>query len=127
MQRFLSGVRALMPALIASLFLPLGAMAQLAVSANDNKVTNAEGRTVVVENAPPDTVTIINLGVSPPRVIGEVKAPASVTGPACAARHRFGGHGIGFSHRQPHAYSRRRDSARRRQVRPEPRRFHPRR
>jgi DNA-binding beta-propeller fold protein YncE len=81
MQRCLSGTRALMLALIASPFLSSGSMAQLAVSANDNKVVNREGRTVVVENPPPDTVTIINLGVSPPKVIGEVNAPASVVGP----------------------------------------------
>jgi hypothetical protein len=31
----------------------MGAYAQLAVSANDNKSTNAEGRTVVIENARP--------------------------------------------------------------------------
>src|SRR5262249_58935321 len=28
-----------------------------------------------------DTVTIIDLGVSPPRVVGELKAPSSVVGP----------------------------------------------
>jgi len=81
MQCGLSGVRVLTLALIASPFLSLGAAAQLAVSANDNKVVNREGRTVVAENPPPDTITIINLGVSPPKVIGEVNAPASVVGP----------------------------------------------
>ena len=35
----------------------------------------------VVPNPPPDTVAIIDLSVSPPRVIAEVQAPNSVVGP----------------------------------------------
>ena len=81
MHRCWSGVNALTLAIVALPLLSMGTSAQLAVSANDNKSTNSEGRTVVIENAPPDTVTIINLGVSPPKVIGELKAPASVVGP----------------------------------------------
>jgi DNA-binding beta-propeller fold protein YncE len=81
MQRCLSGVIALTFAPVIFLLVTLQAVAQLAVSANDNKVVNREGRTVVAESPPPDTVTIINLGVSPPKVIGEVNAPASVVGP----------------------------------------------
>ena len=81
MQRRSSGVIALTLALVTLPLLSFGAAAQLAVSANDNKVVNREGRTVVAENPPPDTVTVINLGVSPPKVIGEVNAPASVVGP----------------------------------------------
>jgi len=34
-----------------------------------------------VPNAEPDTVTIIDLSASPPRIIAEVQAPASVVGP----------------------------------------------
>src|SRR5712692_6224853 len=68
-------------ALLALLHFTPGAVAQIVVSANDNKVANIDGRTVVADNPAPDTVTIINLGVSPPKVIGEVKAPASVAGP----------------------------------------------
>jgi hypothetical protein len=49
------------------------AMAQIAVSANDNKVVNIDGKNVVVENPAPDTATIIDLGVSPPKVLGEVQ------------------------------------------------------
>ena len=81
MRRFMSGVNALTLALVAFPLLSFGATAQLAVSANDNKVVNREGRSVVVENAPPDTVTLINLGASPPKIIGDVKAPSSVVGP----------------------------------------------
>jgi DNA-binding beta-propeller fold protein YncE len=55
--------------------------AQLALSANDNKVVLDNGTTKVVPNPAPDTVTIIDLKASPPRVVAEVKAPTSVVGP----------------------------------------------
>jgi len=61
--------------------LTIGASAQIAVSANDNKAVLVNGANVVPDNAAPDTVSIIDLGASPPKVIGEVKAPASVVGP----------------------------------------------
>ena len=34
----------------------------------------------VPANPPPDTVTILDIGVSPPKVLGEVQAPSSVVG-----------------------------------------------
>src|SRR5262245_36542831 len=55
--------------------------AQIAVSANDNKVVNDNGTVKVVPNAPPDTVAIIDLKASPPRGGAEVQAPVSVAGP----------------------------------------------
>jgi DNA-binding beta-propeller fold protein YncE len=55
--------------------------AQLVVSANDSKATLVDGVTTVVPKPPPDTVTIIDLSVSPPKVVGEVRAPNSVIGP----------------------------------------------
>ncbi|WP_088285303.1 YncE family protein [Ideonella sp. A 288] len=58
-----------------------GASAQLAVSANDNKVTLDNGTNRVVANAPPDTVSIIDLGAKPPRVLAELEVPTSVVGP----------------------------------------------
>jgi DNA-binding beta-propeller fold protein YncE len=61
--------------------LTIGATAQIAVSANDNKAVLVNGANVVPDNAPADTVSIIDLAASPPKVIGEVKAPASVVGP----------------------------------------------
>jgi DNA-binding beta-propeller fold protein YncE len=61
--------------------LTVGATAQILVSANDNKAVLVNGANVVPANPAADTVTIIDLGVSPPKVIGEVKAPASVVGP----------------------------------------------
>src|SRR6266542_29604 len=57
------------------------ATAELAVSSNDNKVTLDNGTVKVLRNPPPDTVTIIDLKHSPPKVIAEVKAPGSVIGP----------------------------------------------
>ena len=57
------------------------ASAQIAISANDNKVVLVNGVAQVVQNPPPDTVTIIDLGVSPPRVVAEIPVPASVVGP----------------------------------------------
>jgi DNA-binding beta-propeller fold protein YncE len=55
--------------------------AQIAVSGNDNKVVNVNGVVKVVPNPPPDTVSVIDLKASPPRVIAEVQAPVSVAGP----------------------------------------------
>jgi len=64
--------------------LPLSAInaaAQIAVSSNDGKVVLNNGTVSVPANPVDDTVTIINLGVSPPKVIAELKAPSSVVGP----------------------------------------------
>jgi DNA-binding beta-propeller fold protein YncE len=72
--------RALAAALLSLPFAPFGALAQIAVSANDNKVLNVDGRSQVVENPPPDTVTILDLAFSPPKVLGEVQAGSSVVG-----------------------------------------------
>ncbi len=58
-----------------------GAHAQIAVSANDNKVLLDNGVVKVVPNAPSDTVSIIDLSARPPRVIAEVPAPVSAVGP----------------------------------------------
>jgi len=58
-----------------------GAAAQLAVSSNDGKMLNVNGTATVLANPGDDTVTIIDLGASPPKVLGEIKAPSSVVGP----------------------------------------------
>jgi DNA-binding beta-propeller fold protein YncE len=55
--------------------------AQVVVSANDSKAALVDGVNTPVRNPPPDTVTIIDLSASPPRVLGEVRAPNSVVGP----------------------------------------------
>src|SRR5260370_7936477 len=57
------------------------ARAQIAVSANDNKVLLDNGVVKVVPNAPPDTVSIIDLSARPPPVIAEVQAPVGVVAP----------------------------------------------
>ncbi len=60
------------------------AAAQLAVSANDNKQVNIAGVGSVVASPAPDTVTVIDLGVFPPKVVGELQAPTSLVGPPSA-------------------------------------------
>ena len=55
--------------------------AQIAVSSNDNKIVNVDGVNKIVENPSPDNVTIIDLGVSPPKILGQLDAPGSVVGP----------------------------------------------
>jgi DNA-binding beta-propeller fold protein YncE len=73
--------RRLLVTLLAVLLVPLAAEAQLAVSSNDNKVMLDNGVNKVVPNAPPDTISIIDLAVSPPRVVAEIPVPGSVVGP----------------------------------------------
>jgi len=70
--------------LAACLVLPLmigGASAQIAVSANDGKSVLVDGVTSVPATPTPDSATIIDLGATPPKVIGEVQVPASIVGP----------------------------------------------
>ena len=57
------------------------ANAQLAVTSNDNKVMLDNGTVKIVQNPAPDTVTLIDLKASPPRVLAEIAAPGSVVGP----------------------------------------------
>lgn len=65
---------------ILSLFSP-AAYAQLAVSANDGKAVLVDGVPTTPASPPADTVSIIDLNVLPPKVVGEIKAPTSVVGP----------------------------------------------
>jgi Lactonase, 7-bladed beta-propeller len=58
-----------------------GASGQLALSANDGKAVLVDGVNSVPANPPPDTVTIIDLNATPPKVVAELQAPASVVGP----------------------------------------------
>jgi len=57
------------------------AAAEIAVSANDNKVALVNGTVQVVRNPAPDTLTIIDLRASPPKVLAEIPVPGSVVGP----------------------------------------------
>jgi len=43
--------------------------AQLAVSANDNKMMLVDGVDTPVSNPLPDTVTILEIGASPPKIV----------------------------------------------------------
>jgi len=67
--------------LLAAVTLVAAAQAQIAVSANDNKVVLVNGTATVVANPPSDTVTIIDLKAWPPKVLAEIDVPASVVGP----------------------------------------------
>jgi len=68
-------------AVLAPVLMPLAANAQIAVSANDGKAILVDGASKMPDNPAPDTVTIIDLGATPPKVLGEVQAPSSVAGP----------------------------------------------
>lgn len=56
--------------------------AQIAVSSNDHKMTQENGVTKNIANPPPDSITIIDLGTQPVKVIGTITdVPGSVVGP----------------------------------------------
>lgn len=59
----------------------LPASAQLVLSANDGKAVLVDGTNTVPIDPKADTVSIIDLGSSPPKVVAEVKAATSVVGP----------------------------------------------
>jgi hypothetical protein len=63
--------------LLAAVVCSPRAAAQIAVSANDNKVTLIDGVSTVVQNPPPDTVAIIDLKQFPPKILAEIDLPTS--------------------------------------------------
>jgi DNA-binding beta-propeller fold protein YncE len=69
------------PAIVLMALLPAVAQAQVAVSANDGKASLKDGATVVNTHPAPDTASIIDLNVFPPKIVATVEAPASVIGP----------------------------------------------
>jgi DNA-binding beta-propeller fold protein YncE len=72
----------LLPAAMAlALAAPAAARAELALSANDNKVVLDNGAIRVARDPAPDSLSIIDLSSSPPRLRGEIQVPASVAGP----------------------------------------------
>jgi DNA-binding beta-propeller fold protein YncE len=79
MHRHMGGVGAL--SLAALMSLSSGASGELALSANDGKAVLIDGVNAVPANPPADSVTVIDLNATPPKVIAEVPAPASVIGP----------------------------------------------
>jgi DNA-binding beta-propeller fold protein YncE len=68
-------------AILAPLLAPSVASAQIAVSANDGKPVLVDGVVKIQPNPAPDTVTVVDLGVTPPKVLAEIQAPSSVAGP----------------------------------------------
>lgn len=60
---------------------PAGPPVHWAVTTNDNKNALSKGNVVVVPNARPDTVSIIDLSTSPPKLALELDVPGSVIGP----------------------------------------------
>ena len=76
--------------IISSVCLALGlasasAWAQIAVSSNDHKVKQENGVTSNADNPTPDSITILDLGQSPVKVLGTVNnVPGSVVGPPTA-------------------------------------------
>jgi len=57
------------------------AFADLAVTANDSHSVNVNGVTGPPKNAPPDTVSIIDVSAYPPKLVATVETPTSVVGP----------------------------------------------
>lgn len=74
-------MKAMLAALVTMFAFAVTAHAQIAISVNDNKAVLENGVAKVVANPAPDTLTIIDLKASPPRVIAEIQAPGSVVGP----------------------------------------------
>ena len=69
-------------ACVALTFASASVQAQIAVSSNDHKMTQENGVTKNLANPPPDSITIIDLGTLPVKVIGTVSdVPGSVVGP----------------------------------------------
>jgi DNA-binding beta-propeller fold protein YncE len=67
--------------LFAAPLLASTALAQIAISANDGKGVLIDGVNTVPDNPVADNVMILDLGVSPPKVLAEVKMPTSLVGP----------------------------------------------
>jgi hypothetical protein len=57
------------------------ARAQLAVAVNDGKVKLVDGKLEVLKTPQPDTVTVIDLRATPPKVVAQLDVPGSIVGP----------------------------------------------
>src|SRR6266699_3059110 len=79
MHRHMGGVGALSLAVLMSL--SSGASGELALSANDGKAVLIDGVNAVPASPPADSVTVIDLNATPPKVVAEIPAPTSVVGP----------------------------------------------
>lgn len=74
-------MKSTLAAAAALLALAAAARAEIAVSANDNKLVLENGVTRTVRDPAPDTVSVIDLSANPPRVTAEIQVPTSVVGP----------------------------------------------
>src|SRR2546429_5145068 len=79
MHRHMPWVGAL--SLAAFMSITSSASAQLALSANDGKAVLIDGVNSVPTNPSADSVAVIDLNATPPKVVAEIQAPASVVGP----------------------------------------------
>src|SRR5262245_23193354 len=79
MHHHAAGIGAL--SLIALMSVSSGASGQLALSANDGKAVLVDGVNSVPANPPPDSVAVIDLSATPPKVVAEIEVPTSVIGP----------------------------------------------
>jgi DNA-binding beta-propeller fold protein YncE len=69
-------------ACVALTFASASVQAQIAVSSNDHKMTQENGVTKNLANPPPDSITILDLGTLPVKVVGTISdVPGSVVGP----------------------------------------------
>ena len=68
-------------AALAALAFAVPAAAQITISANDGEIVLIDGKQIVQAKPEPDTITIIDQSVSPPRVSAEVEVRTSVIGP----------------------------------------------
>ncbi len=65
---------------VAAPALPAAA-GHLILSANDGKYPNVDGAYQIVMPPPPDTLTVLDAGTFPPKVVGEIEVTTSVIGP----------------------------------------------
>jgi DNA-binding beta-propeller fold protein YncE len=72
-------------ALAAAALTPGPTRAEIALSANDNKVVLENGVVRRQRDAPPDTLSVLDLSASPPVLRAEIQVPASVVGPPLSA------------------------------------------
>jgi DNA-binding beta-propeller fold protein YncE len=77
--RDLTGAAVLAALLVAGT--GVAAYAQLAISANDAKLKLVDGKAEVQKSPPDDTLTFIDMRVTPPKVLAELNVPNSVVGP----------------------------------------------
>ena len=73
--------RVLICAALCNAVLSSDTQAQIIVSANDAKVRLVQGVNTPIPNAPPDTVTVIDMKSGTARVVAEIPVPNSIVGP----------------------------------------------